>query len=54
MKAGLVQKEPQMLDRWQKDEIYQRIRQKAQGRHAFYSARRAAVCQWPYPYRPCA
>ena len=31
MKAGLVQKEPQMLARWQKDEIYQRIRQKAKG-----------------------
>ena len=29
MKAGLVQKEPQTLDRWQKDAIYQRIRQQA-------------------------
>ena len=35
MKAGLVQKEPQTLDRWQKDEIYQRIREKAQGRPPF-------------------
>lgn len=31
MKAGLVQKEPQMLERWQKDDTYKRIRQKAQG-----------------------
>jgi isoleucyl-tRNA synthetase len=31
MKAGLVQKEPQMLARWQKDEVYKRIRQKSKG-----------------------
>src|SRR5271166_691407 len=31
MKAGLVQKEPRMLERWQKDEIYKRIRQKSKG-----------------------
>ena len=30
MKAGLVYKEPQILAGWQKDEIYKRIRQKAQ------------------------
>ena len=35
MKAGLAQKEPQMLARWQKDEIYQRIRQKAKGAKPF-------------------
>ncbi len=35
MKAGLVQKEPKTLERWNKDQIYQRIRQKAQGRKAF-------------------
>ncbi len=31
MKAGLVQKEPQILARWQKDEVYEAIRQKAKG-----------------------
>jgi len=35
MKAGLTQKEPQMLARWQKDEVYQRIRQKAKGATPF-------------------
>jgi len=31
MKAGLTQKEPRMLELWQKDEIYKQIRQKANG-----------------------
>ncbi|MDE2028190.1 MAG: isoleucine--tRNA ligase [Candidatus Omnitrophica bacterium] len=35
MKAGLVQKEPQMLERWQKDGVYQQIRQKAKGQKPF-------------------
>jgi isoleucyl-tRNA synthetase len=35
MKAGLAQKEPQMLGLWQKDGIYKRIRQKAQGSTPF-------------------
>ena len=35
MKAGLVQKEPQMLARWQKDEVYKRIRQKSKGAAPF-------------------
>ena len=35
MKAGLVQKEPQILARWQKDEVYKRIRQKAKGATPF-------------------
>ena len=35
MKAGLTQKEPQMLARWQNDKIYQSIRQKAQGATPF-------------------
>ncbi len=35
MKAGLVQKEPQMLARWQKDELYKRIRAKSKGAAPF-------------------
>ena len=35
MKAGLAQKEPLMLQRWQKDEIYKRIREKSKGRTPF-------------------
>ncbi len=35
MKAGLVQKEPKTLERWNNDQIYQRIRQKAKGRKTF-------------------
>ena len=35
MKAGLVQKEPQMLARWQNDKIYQSIRQKSKGATPF-------------------
>jgi len=35
MKAGLAQKEPQMLARWQKDEVYEAIRQKSRGGKPF-------------------
>src|SRR5882672_5578371 len=35
MKAGLVQKEPRTLSQWEKDRIYQRIREKAQGKPTF-------------------
>jgi len=35
MKAGLVQKEPQTLALWEKDQIYKRIREKAQGKKPF-------------------
>jgi isoleucyl-tRNA synthetase len=35
MKAGLAQKEPVMLARWQDDKIYQSIRQKAKGATPF-------------------
>jgi len=35
MKAGLAQKEPQILARWQKDELYKRIREKSKGQKTF-------------------
>ncbi|MDE2214486.1 MAG: isoleucine--tRNA ligase [Candidatus Omnitrophica bacterium] len=35
MKAGLIQKEPQMLSRWQKDKIYDQIRRKSKGQKPF-------------------
>lgn len=35
MKAGLAQKEPQMLARWQKDELYKGIHQKSKGAAPF-------------------
>jgi len=35
MKAGLAQKEPQMLARWQKDGLYKDIRQKSKGATPF-------------------
>lgn len=35
MKAGLVQKEPLILARWEKDKIYLRLREKSQNRPAF-------------------
>ncbi len=35
MKAGLVQKEPQTLAKWESDKLYARIRQKSQGKPSF-------------------
>jgi len=35
MKAGLTQKEPQMLNRWQNDKLYERIREKSKGATPF-------------------
>ena len=38
MKGKLVQREPEMLQRWQQQDIYARIRQRRAGRGQVYPA----------------
>src|SRR5581483_4045261 len=42
MRAGLPQKEPEILARWEKQNLYARLRE---------AARRPALRQWQHPYR---
>ena len=54
MRAGLPQKEPEILARWQSLDLYGRLRAAAKGRPRFIAARRAALRQRQHPYRPRA
>ena len=54
MRAGLPQKEPEFLARWQKIDLYGAAACVGQGQAALRVARRAALCQRQHPYRPCA
>ncbi len=54
MRAGLPQREPDWLARWERIGVYDRLREKAAGTRALHAARRPALCQRPPPYRPRA
>ena len=54
MRAGLPQKEPEILARWQKLDLYGRLRAAGQGPAAIRAPRRAALRQRQHPYRPRA
>ena len=54
MRAGLPQKEPEMLERWEKAGLYGRLRAAAKGRDEIRPARRPALRQRQHPYRPRA
>ena len=51
MRAGLPQKEPQLLARWQQLGLYERLRAAAQGPAEIHPPRRPALRQWQHPYR---
>ena len=54
MRAGLPQKEPKILARWEEIGLTAKAA-RGRRRHAeIRAARRAALRQWQYPYRPCA
>ena len=54
MRAGLPQKEPELLERWQKLDLYKRLREAAKGRDEVRAARRPALRQRQHPHRPRA
>ncbi len=54
MRAGLPQKEPELLARWQKLGLYEPVARGGQGPAAIRPARRPALRQRQHPYRPCA
>jgi isoleucyl-tRNA synthetase len=43
MRAGLPQREPELLNRWEAIGLEKKMREAG-----------AALRQWQYPYRPCA
>ena len=54
MRAGLPQKEPELLKRWESIDLYRRLREAAQGPAEIRPARRPALRQRQHPYRPRA
>ena len=54
MRAGLPQKEPELLARWQQLGLYERLRAAARGPAEIHPARRPALRQRQHPYRPRA
>ena len=51
MRAGLPQKEPELLARWAELGLYERLREAARGRAEIRPARRPALRQRQHPYR---
>src|SRR3974377_434933 len=51
MRAGLPQKEPEILARWEKLGIYWRLPRAARGRPQIIPPHRPPLCQRQYPYR---
>jgi len=45
MKAGLAQREPEMLERWERDGLYEENPGGAEGCAALRPARRPAFCE---------
>ncbi len=54
MRAGLPQKEPEILAQWEKIDLYRRLRQRRRGPAEIRAPRRAALRQRQHPYRPRA
>ncbi len=54
MRAGLPQREPEILARWKKLGLYERLREAGQGPHQVRAARRPALRQRQHPHRPRA
>ena len=51
MRAGLPQKEPAILERWQQHRPLRAAARRRQGPAALHPPRRAALRQWQHPYR---
>ena len=54
MKAGLPQKEPAILARWQEEDLYGQIRKRPRRPREVHLPRRPALRQRRHPHRPCA
>ena len=53
MKAGLPQKEPAILARWEAEGLYEQLRKARAGREQVHPPRRPALRQWRHAHRPC-
>ena len=46
MKANLPQKEPGLVDFWDKINLYQNLRDKSRGKEKFILTRWSPICKW--------
>ena len=49
MKANLPNKEPKIIDQWEKNNLYKKLRKKLKEKK-IYSARWPTICKWSYTY----
>ena len=54
MRAGLPQREPEILKRWEAGDLYDQLRAGRQGQREIHPARRPALRQRQHPHRPRA
>ena len=54
MRAGLPQREPGMLEHWNKIDVYRLMLEKERGQARVHPARRPSVLQRRYPHGPRA
>ncbi len=52
MKAGLPQREPELLERWAEMRLYDRLREEAMGREKFVLHDGPPYANGNHPYRP--
>ena len=49
MKASLPTKEPQILEKWEKNKIFEKLRKKSKGKEKFI-LHDGPLCKWSYSY----
>ena len=53
MKASLPNKEPEILKKWEKYKIFEKLRKNSKGKeNLFYTM--APICEWPYTHGNCS
>lgn len=50
MRGDLAKREPDMLKRWYKEELYQAIRKAKSGKKTFILHDGPSLCKWQYSY----
>ena len=54
MRAGLAQKEPQILEKWKNIGLYEQLAQIRSGPYTVRFARWSPLCEWSFAHGSCA
>ena len=53
MKASLPTKEPEILKKWEKDKIFDKLRKNSKGKEKFIYMTQPSICEWSYTHGNC-